>query len=68
MTADERKQLAYDTLFVFVAEEGGENRYLPVDKKITVFHEFFRLFRQEFITDLDFQEFTKEEFKQLNFR
>lgn len=63
---DGLKYTNYDKLFVFIAEEGERNGILCVKDKITVFHEFFKLFRNEFITDLDFNEFIKEEFKQIN--
>lgn len=60
------KMTNYDRLFVFVAEEGERNGMLPFKDKLTVFHEFFRLFRAEFVCNLDFQEFVNEELKQLN--
>jgi hypothetical protein len=62
---DSLKMANYDRLFVFVAEEGERNGMLPFKDKVTVFHEFFRLFRAEFVCDLDFQEFVKEEFNNL---
>lgn len=49
----------YDTLFVFVAEEGGEGSLLSYKDKQIVYSEFMRLFRGEFFTDLEFQEFLK---------
>lgn len=56
----------YDQLFIFIIEEGERNGLLPVKDKITVFHEFMKLFRNEFVTDLDFKEFVLEEFKHFN--
>ncbi|MEO6285818.1 MAG: hypothetical protein ABIN80_28585 [Dyadobacter sp.] len=60
------KYTNYDRLFVFVAEEGERNGMLNVNDKIIVFHEFFKIFRNEFVTELDFREFIKEEFNHLN--